>query len=366
MKRGAACALIWAVSCAGAGCAPRPPVVRRWPVMATWATATVVAGRPEAGEAVVARARDTFDRVNEAMSAWSASSGLQRLNAAARRGVTRIADPDLAACVQAALEAADRTGGAFDPTVGPLMTLWGFRPKAPRVPTDAEIAEVLRHVGASRVAFDPAARTIRFADDAMELDLGGIAKGCALDLARREAAGIAGVDGALLDLGGQLAGWGRSPERAEWRVGVRDPEGRIASVATITLRAGGTVASSSDVEQSFVSGGRLYGHIMDVRTGRPVESDILQSTAIDASATTSDILSTALFVAGSGGAERALRAYPGAEAILIVRERGGLAMLASRSLRGRLAIDPAASRSFTADSPRFVLPAATMPVSADP
>ena len=137
-------------------------------------------------------------------------------------------------------------------------------------------------------------------------------------------------------------------------------------MATLVLRAWGTVASSSDVEQAFVAGGRRYGHIMDPRSGRPADTDVLQSTAIDPSGTTGDALSTALFVAGSARAAETLRAYPSAEALLIVREGGRLVLLASRSLRGRLAIDAAARRRFTSDSPRFVLPAATMTASVNP
>jgi thiamine biosynthesis lipoprotein len=359
-------ALLCAGALALAGCAAHPAVVRRWPVMATYATATIVTASPRDDESVVLRVRDAFDRVNGAMSNWTDRSALQRLNAAARLGAYRIADPELASCVAAALDGAARTGGAFDPTVGPLMTLWGFRPKAPRVPGEEEIAEAQQRVGASKVAYDRAARTIRFADPGMELDLGGIAKGCALDLARRDGPQGIRLEGMLLDLGGQLASWGRSPERGAWKVGVRDPDGESPIVATITLRAGGTVASSSDVEQEFEIGGRRYGHIMDARTGRPADTDVLQSTAIDPSATTGDLLSTALFVAGSSRAGAILRAYPSAEAVLILREGGGLAMLASTSLRGRLAIEAAARHRFTPDSPRFVLPAATMTASANP
>jgi thiamine biosynthesis lipoprotein len=348
------------------GCAAQPSVVHRWPVMATYATATVVTASPEDGESAVLRVRNALDRVNDAMSNWTDESELQRLNAAARHRAYTIADPELARCVAAALDAAARTGGAFDPTVGPLMALWGFRPKAPRVPGEEEIAEALRHVGASKVAYDRSTRTIRFADPGMELDLGGIAKGCALDLARRDGTREVRLLGLLLDLGGQLASWGRSPERGEWTVGLRDPEGESSIVATITLRAGGTVASSSDVEQAFEIGGRRYGHIMDSRSGRPSETDVLQSTAIDPSATTGDLLSTALFVGGSSRAGEILRAYPSAEAVLILREGGGLAMLASTSLRGRLEIEGGARHRFTPDSPRFVLPAATMAVSANP
>ena len=331
---------------------------RSWPVMGTYARVAVEGGSAATRERAIEAARRAFDDVNASMSNWSETSALSRVNRDARTGTARVDDPDLAACLAASLDAADATGGAFDPTVGPLMTLWGFRPRRPRVPADDEIAAALAHVGRSRVVYDRSARALRFGDPGMEIDLGGIAKGCALDIAaaRVRAAGLA----VTLDLGGGLMSIG-SKRGSTFLIADPGSEARTA-VAVVTATGDVSVQSSSDAENRFESGGRSYGHVMDARTGRPAETDVLQATALHASATTTDLLSTALFVAGSRGAPAILERYPGAEAILIVRETSGLAMLASASLAGRLSIEPSARSRFTPDSPRFALPPATMPV----
>ncbi|HEX4823664.1 MAG TPA: FAD:protein FMN transferase [Candidatus Polarisedimenticolaceae bacterium] len=336
-------------SCAG------PGLTRSWPVMGTFARATVTDPDPAAAERAVARVRETFGTVDAAMSNWTEESELSRLNREAGRGTYRIADANLAACVAAALDGAARTGGLFDPTVGPLMTLWGFRPKTPRVPGDAAIAEAMARVGAARVRFDRAAASVRFEREGMEIDLGGIAKGCALDAARR--AIVAPRRFGLLDLGGGLAFFGEPPGHVV-DVDLRDPRDPEASCGEARLPPGITASTSSDLENRNVIGGVVYGHIMDPRTGRPAVTAVVQATAFHTEATISEILSKALFIGGLDGAPAVLRAYPDAEAVLIVAEGDLLAVVASRSLQGRLTLTR--PLGFTPDSPRFTLPAATM------
>lgn len=349
--------------CALASCASPRGESRAWPVMGTIAQAEANAGTEGEASRAIDAVRAAFDHVNATMSNWSEASELSRLNREAARGDYRIEDPDLAACLEASLDAARRTGGAFDPTVGPLMTAWGFRPKAPRVPGNDEIARAMSLVGADKVRYEPDRRTIRFEREGMELDLGGIAKGCALDIARASLA--PGKVSGLLDLGGNLAWFGDPRTRIGTWIGARaavslikDPRHPERVCAEAQLPAGMAVATSSDVENHTTIDGTLYGHIMDPRTGRPSDSDVVQATAFHRSATVTDVLSTALFVAGSARAPAILQAYPGAEAVLFVREGDRLAVLASRSLEGRLVVleDP----GFAPASPRFTLPAATM------
>ncbi|HZN55232.1 MAG TPA: FAD:protein FMN transferase [Candidatus Polarisedimenticolaceae bacterium] len=356
MRRAVAATL--AAACASACAIGRTE--RSWPVMGTYARVAVSGGPADARERAIAIARAAFDEVNASMSNWSETSELARVNREARSGTARVDDAELAACLAAALDAAEATGGAFDPTVGPLMTLWGFRPRRPRVPTDEEIERALAHVGSARVVHDRDARAIRFEDAGMELDLGGIAKGCALDLAAARLRGErgTGLRAITLDLGGgMMALDGRGAA-----IGLADPEdAERGTLATIRLPGDRGVATSSDAENRFESDGIRYGHLMDARTGRPAATDVLQATAVHPAGTTSDLLSTALFVAGSRGAAEILRRYPGAEAVLIVREGGRLAMIASASLSGRLSLAASARERFTPDSPRFTLPPATMP-----
>ena len=314
--------------------------------MATYATVVVRTDDPAEATRVVERTREVFDRVATTMSNWSDDSELTRMNRAAGRGPYVIEDEGLAACVAAALDGAERTGGAFDPTVGALMTAWGFRPKAPRVPSDGEIAAALERVGIARVRFDPEARTIRFDRDGLEIDLGGIAKGCALDEARR-AIGVVDAD---LDLGGQWAFRGGHPRVT----GIADPEARDRTIGTVEADPGDSIATSSASENHFEVAGVRYGHVMDPRTGRPVATDVIQATAIDPSARTAEILGKALMVAGTAGAPEILARFPTARAVLVVRDGERLAVLTSPSLRGRLTLT--ADGRFTPDSPRMLAP----------
>lgn len=312
--------------------------------MGTYATVVVRTDDPRVAERAVERTRAVFDRVATTMSNWSEDSELTRMNRAAGRGAYAIEDAGLAACVEAALEGAARTGGTFDPTVGALMTAWGFRPKAPRVPTDTELAAARERVGASRVRYDAAARTIAFDRDGLEIDLGGIAKGCALDEARR-ALGEAEAD---LDLGGQWAFHGGSRRVTD----IADPEARDRSIGTVEVEPGDSIATSSASESRFEIGGVTYGHVMDPRTGRPSASDVLQATAIDPSATDAEILGKALMVAGSANALSILRRFPSARVVLVVREGERLAVVASARLQGRLKLG--ADGRFAPDSPRML------------
>jgi thiamine biosynthesis lipoprotein len=323
--------------------------------MGTIARVDLVAEDERTAADAAEEVRRVFDRVNATMSNWSPDSELSKLNREAGRGGSKIVDADLAACIAAGLDAARKTGGAFDPTVGPLMTAWGFRPRSSRVPTDPEIEILLERVGASKVHLDPSGPSIRFDRDGMEIDLGGIAKGYAVDLARRALAGRP-VSG-LIDLSGNLGWLPARPGDVPPIAGIKDPSDPDRVIAQVRLRPGAALATSSDVENHRTVDGKTIGHIMDARTGRPAETDVVQATAIHPSATVADVLSTALFVGGSRGAAEVLAAYPGAEAVLIVREDGRLAILASASLQGRL------SDLHLTGAPRFVLPAATISVS---
>jgi len=301
------------------------PLTRRWPVMGTYAEVTVWGEGPMQARAME-HVRDSLDRSDQAMSNWRPDSGLNQLNQDARAGDALAADPVLAECVAAALDAAQATGGAFDPTVGPLMVVWGLRPGPRRTPDDAEIEATLRDVGWEKVHRQ--GRRIRFETRGMELDLGGIGKGCALDAAVREA--MLDTPAGILDLGRSYAVWGYPPEGA-WHIAITAPEDEEDVFATLTVEPPAYVSTSSQEENP--------GHIVDPKTGRAAETDIISATAIAPTGAVSDLLSTALFVAGSARARGILEAYPGSQAVLLFREGGALTLLASASLEKRLKID---------------------------
>ncbi len=341
------------VSFSDGDAADSPYKERRWAVMGTYAEAKVRASRAKRAERALEGVRLAFDEADRALSNWSDESALAKLNAEANRGAVSVTDPILRSCLDAAFDAAEASDGAFDPTVGPLVRLWGFRPKSPRIPTDEEIARALAVTGWGKVGRETGTPSIRFPIEGMELDLGGIGKGCALDLARERLVALKAEAG-LIDLGGNLLVFGTPPAGGPWKIGIRDPERKGALAAYLNLD-GGIVATSGQYENAAVVDGTRIAHIFDARTGRPADSDVLSATAIAESGARADAASTALLVAGSKQAEDLLTRLGGVEAVLVVRRGGKTEVLASRSLAGRLVLtDELADRA--GGEIRFVLP----------
>lgn len=313
-------------------------VERRWTVMGTYASARVYAEAEGDADRVLDDIRAALERVDASMSNWKDDSELSRLNREAAERPFVVEDPDLLRCIRMSLEYARVTRGAFDPTVGPLMRAYGFRPLDPRVPDDASLEEARAGVGWEKVAVVDGARAVRFEAPGVEIDLGGIAKGYALDVAAREFA-RARVWGALIGLGGDLYAFGHPPGRATWTIGVRDPDDPSRIMASVEL-ANRAISTSGDYEQRFTRDGTSYGHIMARETGRPARSDVVSATAIADGGADSDALSTAMFVAGSPSAAEYLERARRVEAILLVEGREGRTLLVSASLEGKIEVDP--------------------------
>ena len=171
---------------------------------------------------VLDKAFDEVDRIDRLMSHYKSESPLSQLNREAGRHEVAV-DAELFDFIAEAMRYYRESGGAFDITVGPLMKAWGFFRGDGRVPSDESLATVLRHVGGSHVRLDPSARTIAFDEPGVELDLGGIAKGYAVDrvaaLLRQE-----GIVAALISAGGSsVYGLGAPPGRESWDVQIQDP-----------------------------------------------------------------------------------------------------------------------------------------------
>ncbi len=215
------------------------------------------------------------------LSTWDPSTPLSRLNASPDGHAFPVPAPLLRLLAEAA-RWSDRTAGAFDPSVGPLVDAWDLR-GAGRVPSDTEIAEALGAVGMAGFRIDSVAWTVTRPRASAWIDTGAFGKGVGL----REAAGVLrarGVEDAVLDLGGQLMVVGAG----SLLVGVAHPVDRTCSVARLRLRDA-SVATSGSSERG--------GHILDPRTGRPVPP-WGSVTVVAPDALVADVLSTALYVMG--------------------------------------------------------------------
>ena len=209
--------------------------------------------------------------------------------------------PDLAAMIAPALDASRSTGGAFDPTVEPLTRAWDLRGRG-RVPSAHALAVACGRVGWTHVRLDRARGTLAFTRRGMAIDLGGIAKGFALD---RAAAVLraGGATRARLNFGGELRTLG-----AGWSVAVANPAARLKPAVWLEV-GDGAVSTSAQSERGFVRRGLRYGHVLDPRTGRPIRTRA-SVTVLARDGTRADALSTALLVMGRVRAALFARAHP--------------------------------------------------------
>lgn len=261
----------------------------------TW-SAKMIPPREVSAEQLNRSIQAALDSVVAQMSTWQEDSDISRWNQAAA-GWWPIPD-DFFEVLRHAMTLAEETQGAYDPTVGPLTQLWGFGPQGPRprIPSDAELDQVRARVGWRRVALDPATSRVR-QPGGVSLDLSSIAKGYGVD---RVAAALEalGVTSYLMELGGELRGKGQRPDGKPWRVGIEQPltEGVQDSVAIPA--EGMSVATSGNYRRSFHEANKRYTHIIDPRSGRPVEHSLASVTVLHTACMQADAWATALFVLG--------------------------------------------------------------------
>lgn len=264
---------------------------------------------------VLEEALDEVDRIDRLMSHYKRDSPLSRLNRDAAHGPVSV-EPELFDFIAEALRYSRESNGAFDITVGPLMKAWGFFLDDGRVPPDAELDRLSARIGYRHVVLNRRQRTIRFDRPGVELDLGGIAKGYAVDrvgdLLRRR-----GIAAALINAGGStLYGLGAPPGREGWDVSIQDPID-ARKVALTTVLNDRALSISGSAEQSFEAGGVRYSHIMDPRTGRPVQG-VLSVAVLATTGTAGDALDNAFFVQGVGRSRTYLEQLPDTEAFFFL------------------------------------------------
>jgi thiamine biosynthesis lipoprotein len=280
-------------------------------------------GDVAARAAAIDEAFAAMAEVDRLMSNWRDDSELAAINRGAASGPVAVSPP-LFDVVRAGLDLGRRSGGAFDLTVGPLVTLWGFRSRQPHVPTPGELAAIRPLVAGSNVVLDPAARTIRFARPGMEIDLGGIAKGFAVELAAGalRARGLGG----FIDAGGNQYLLGRPPGKLAWTIGIQDPDHPGQLIGTLDLQEG-SVSTSAANANFLAAGGRRYGHILDPRTLQPSDA-ALSVTVWSRDGTLADAASTAAFVLGPEKGLAFLDSMPGMLGLIAYRAADGHVALA--------------------------------------
>lgn len=264
-------------------------------------------------EIVGSEAMEKMATFDQAANTYSANSELTKVNKAA--GVEPIAvSEDIFQLLQRSLEIADLTNGIFEPTIGPLVQLWQKAKVEEVLPTTEEVEKHRLLVDYKKVILDDEHKTAFLPEIGMSLNLGAIAKGYAVEL------GInilkeAGISSAMVRAGGNVYTLGSKPDGTSWQIGIRDPHHLDRMIGYVEL-LNQVVDTSGDYEQFFTLEGVNYGHILDPRTGYPVEG-IASSTVITESPALADALSTTIFILGKDEGITFIEKIPHTAAIII-------------------------------------------------
>ncbi|MEI6972529.1 MAG: FAD:protein FMN transferase [bacterium] len=283
--------------------------------MGAFARVSVPAAEDARLDECEAVARRTFAELENLFSVYKPDSEISLLGRQAG-GEPIPVSPDTRRILELSLKYAKVSGGCFDPTVAPLVTLWGFNggkcPVSP--PPESLISNVLKRVGYTHLILSN--NTARLDLPGMQLDLGGIAKGYAVDVCYDRLVGM-GITNVMVDLGGNIrCGGTPAAGRRGWTIGVRSPFDPEVLVGELTLTDGMAVATSGNYEKFVTIRGKRYAHIMNPHTGYPVEG-MAGVTVVSTSAVETDGMSTALFVLGFEKAQTAIGQLPNCHALFI-------------------------------------------------
>lgn len=283
-------------------------------IMGTIFDITAVTGDGKAFEGAAAKAFEEIKRIDAMMSRLNEKSEVSLINRNAGNSPVKVGQ-DLMKVLKEAVAVSELSDGAFDVTIGPLSSLWGFDEDRKTVPTDKEIDGLRKLVDYRRLRMDEAASTVYLEKRGMMIDLGGIAKGYALKKAVK-AFEDADIRNVIINAGGNLNLRGTKRGKS-WKVGIQDPrdESKLLGILNITDTS---VSTSGDYQRYFIKDSIRYHHILDPKTGHPSKGPISVTIAGRNEAMT-DALSTALFVLGAEkGAE--LMKKIGAEWIMVTED----------------------------------------------
>jgi len=307
-------ALLLAFCCLAACSGERPQQLGGNIFGTTWAATYQHAPDDLSAEAVKTEIESAFELVNLSMNHYDPESVISDFNQLPP-GEPLEVDWDFAYVLTAALALGEATGGAYDVSVSALSDLWGFGPDGPtRLPTQGDIDLALSQVGVSHLEWQPETRTLAKRVPNLKLDFSSLAKGYAVDLAA-DALDELGLEHYMLEVGGEVRVRGQSPRGGDWRIAVERPDPTARGSVQTALSVSDTgIATSGDYRNFFESEGRRYSHLIDPKSGYPIQHDVVSVTVVHGSAMMADAWATALIVLGSEKAmvlaeERRLAVY---------------------------------------------------------
>jgi thiamine biosynthesis lipoprotein len=280
------------------------------PAMGSFFEVRLPVSTPGATE-LASRALDVVDELETQLTVYRDDSEVARLNAEAHLGPVAV-EPGLFCLLERAVGLWQATGGAYDVTSGALSLAWGFTRGPRRIPDAETLADARERTGSQHLRLDPARRTVAFDRPGVVINLGSIGKGYAID----RAAGVVRdywLPTPALIHGGRssLYALGSPPDQfgGRWSVAVRNPLDPLRPVGVVRIRNRGMGTSGASFQQ-FEEGGRAYGHLIDPRTGEPVEDGPLSVSVLAPTAAEADALSTAFYLLGPDAAASYVAEHP--------------------------------------------------------
>jgi thiamine biosynthesis lipoprotein len=264
-------------------------------LMDTLVTITVVADSPEQAEDAIDSALQEIGRLEKLISFWDPGSEISAINREAGKTPVKVS-PETLDLIELALYVSEKTGGAFDATIGPVIRLWDFKNKTR--PDERSLKKALPLVNFRKMVLDRSGQTAFLADRRMSFDTGGIAKGHAADLAERTLR-AKGIEAGLIAIAGDIKAFGRKPDGRGWMVAIRNPRPtgkKDETLAKIEL-LDEAVSTSGDYERFFMEGGVRCHHLLDPKTGYPARG-FRSVSVIAPKGVLADGFSTGIFIMG--------------------------------------------------------------------
>ena len=277
------------------------------------------------------KAFSIVEAIEEQMSVNRPNSEISKINQSPAGTYTPVS-PQVQALINGALAVGSATQGAFDITIGAVMDLWNVNGRFATRPSDMRIAHKLANVDYQQVEVNENGVKLNKAD--MKLDLGGIAKGYACDSVRAYLQEN-GITSALLDFGGNIYAHGTKQDGSDWKVGIKSPHIGENTLACVLDVRDSAVVTSGGYQRYFEADGTVYHHIIDPKTGYPVENGLLSVSIVGASSTLCDALSTACFVLGAQRGFALLESMENVEGVFITADGR---VYATSGLTGRITL----------------------------
>ncbi len=315
-----------------AGCKDREPdefrlVTLRGETMGTYYSVACLV-QPDMSETTLhAGIRKRLNEVDREFSNWNPDSWVSRFNRA-ETGEEVPCPPHATEVLKLTLELSRRTEGALDPTVSPLIELWGFgtAPEPPQPPSKLQIREALERCGYLHLEFDPDGQSLSKRVDGIKLNLSAVAKGYTVDLIA-DFLEQSGIKNHLVNIGGEIRVKGKRADHTPWKIAIASPLPDHGLAPDRLEMTSGAVATSGDAHSFFERNGRRYSHLLDSRTGEPVRNRLSSVTITAPTCALADGLATACFVLGSDKGMELIESFPQVEGLFLLSDKGSISSL---------------------------------------